>query len=96
MAKEFKTMKVFDVTEMPKDIKELIYEKFSGRSNGWHISFYVYDLQYPENEHPEGGEIIHRDKDCGYVTKKGVDLISDWLHANGAKIHEKVLIKYWW
>ena len=96
MAKEFKTMKVFDVTDMPTDIKELVYEKYRGHSNGFHISFYVYDEQYPEDEHPEGGEIINRDESCGYVTKKGVDLIADYLYANGAKFHEEVLIKYWW
>jgi len=79
---------------MPEAIQELVYKKSDDRDNrGDKFEFYVYDEQYPPDEHPEGGEIINVDKSCGYVTKRGVDLISDWLMDNGAKLHEEVIIE---
>lgn len=91
---KFTLIKMFDCEAMPENVKEEFFNQYE-RDNGSIVECCVYDYMYPEKEHPEGGEIVYRDGYTGHVCKKGVDILADWLHENGAEIHENVLIKYW-
>ena len=90
----FKLVKLFDSESMPQDVNEEFFNQYE-RQNGSIVECLVYDYMYPETEHPEGGEIVYRDEETGHVAKKGVDILADWLHENGAEVHENVLIAYW-
>lgn len=69
----FKVRKIFDCTEMPKDI----YEAFKKVVIG--------------GEYFNG---IHKSIEVGYYDFD--NLVEDWLMANGADLHETVLVKFWW
>ena len=88
-------MKVFDCTDMPENVLKKYYDITRGKSNDIWLNWYVHDEQYKPEEHPENTEILYTDERIGYVVKRGVDIISDWLMDNGAK-REEVLIKHWW
>jgi hypothetical protein len=111
--KQFETIKVYDVTEMPEDIQKLVYDKFRGTQNDVYVAMYVLgelkpiELVNPDEccylnklnlESYNGNEIYKEEILSGvkYIMERGDDPISDWIHDNGAKICEKVIIKYWW
>ena len=102
--KKYKSMKVFDCQEMPQNIKDAIFEEFSGYNNDICIEYLVYDEGMLEEDFC-GQEIKNvacmckngsRNKNNWIYYVKGKDIIADWLYQNGAKMGEEVLIKYWW
>lgn len=95
LMKKYEMLKVFDCTDMPENVLQKFYDDTRGIGNDVFIHFYVHDYQYKPEEYPEFTEILYKDETCGYVVKRGVDIVSDWLYDNGAK-REKVIIKHWW
>jgi hypothetical protein len=111
--KAFKTMKVFDCTDMPANVQKKFYDDTRGKSNDVYLRKYVLEYQKPiEVIKPEdcsylknlvlepynGNEIFKEEVLSGvkYIIERGDDIIGDWLHDNGAKVGEEVLIKHWW
>ena len=89
---------VCDITDLPSEIRELIYEKYadSGVSNGCYKTFYVHDEQKPRAEH-SGNEILHVDEEIDYIVERGDDLIADYFYDNeGLKNREEITLKIWW
>ena len=100
MNKGYKEIKMFDLDDMPENVKAVIVEKFKGTRNDSYIIWYVFNEGKFEHELPENSDIIykHHNKKAGnyiyYI--RGDDPISDWLYENGADPKEDIIIKYWW
>jgi len=92
----YRMMKVFDCTEMPKEVRKVFFETFQ-KGNDVLVETYCHESRKPFDEYT-GGEIIHEEIDDGikYVRERGDDIISDWLFDNGAEIEEEVIISHWW
>jgi hypothetical protein len=48
---------------------------------------------------PYNGKEIYKEEILSgikYIMERGDDIIGDWLHDNGAKICEEVIINHWW
>ena len=45
-----------------------------------------------------GNEIFKEEILSGvkYIIERGDDIVGDWLHDNGAKVCEEIIIKHWW
>lgn len=113
MKKKYKLMKVFDCTDMPRNVRDALVDRYRGHSNNSAIEYYCYPerkaISGPPNPYGanvkftydkyNGGEIIYNvieNDGIQYIIEKGEDIVSDWLHDNGAKMFEEVIIKYWW
>ena len=100
---KYSNIKLFDCQSMPDDVRKKFFE-FHQRENDIIVEHFVYG----ENEYCTKKEFeqlnIDEDKliqkeiegDDVYYNLLGVDIVSDWLVENGAKIHEDVCIKHWW
>lgn len=100
---KYKNIKLFDCQDMPDDVRKKFFE-YHGRSNDISVEHFIYS----ENEYCSVKEfdklniaddqLIWKEVENGNVSYNvlGTDIISDWLHANGAKLHEDVLVKHWW
>lgn len=85
MAKQnFKTMKVFDCQDMPKDVKEA-FLKYT-RSGGHTANDCYVELQRDK----EAVSYYKRNKHSDFL------LVHRWLTNNGAKEHEDVIIGFNW
>jgi len=91
----FKNEIVVDITDLPTKIKDLLYNRYKGCSNGGFRNYYIHDEQKTKDEY-NGGEILHVDKINGYIVERGDDPISDYFYDQGMKNREKISIKIWW
>lgn len=78
----FKKMKVFDITEMPRELHDWVHAYFE-KGNDVYVSWAI-------------GDIVE-DADCynedDVQMAKKVDA---WFIAGGADEGEEVLLQYWW
>ena len=95
--KKYKTYKVFDCQEMPKEIRKDFFEnRGESKSNDCYVEYYVADNWKPLAEVRDKKNIVKQDKVDKCCYERGDDVVSDWLMDNGAKIGEEVLVKHWW
>lgn len=75
----YKTLKIFDCQDMPKEVKQHFFEiyRYSGVGNYCYVDYNVADSIWGEDE--------------GYSYK----LVDEWLIENGAEKTESVIIKHW-
>jgi len=92
MGKNFVVRKIFDCLNMPSNVRDVLFQRFSKPFPYEYINFRVYGST-PEAGNSKSGEVVFV-KHSGEVVRKGVDIVSDWLHENGAQISENVIIVY--
>ena len=89
----FVTKKVFDYTDMPKNIQGEVLECVQDSPPDSHLEWMVHDWHKPLREH-KGGKILYQEDDL--IVEQGDDPVSEWLVENGAEEGEEVLIKLPW
>lgn len=93
MPKKYKTMKVFDCQDMPKDLWNQFKDQYGAEIGQHNDSIIEYEIH---------GEVFSK-KDQNSDWAKMKNDLDVWLIANGAEAPktdddagEEVLIKYWW
>jgi hypothetical protein len=90
---------VVDVSDLPKNIQNMLYEEAKNRmciGQNKYFTYYIHDLQKPRNEY-KGNEILFVDKSIGYIIERGDNIISDWFYDNeDLKNREQILILINW
>lgn len=94
----FVNKRVIDVTNIPDEkIKELMYEKNSGRSNRSYYTYYVCgELKHISKAKDPSSVIRYPNHSPDYIYERGDDPISDYLMDNGANLGEEIIILINW
>jgi len=86
----YEVMKVFDCTDMPKDVKKIFFDIFE-LGNDTYVKYTIADNSFSFDE--------EESKEWSEKSKK----IDEWLIKNGAEgpkdknsVGETVMISYWW
>jgi hypothetical protein len=94
----FEDKRVIDITNIPDEkIKEMMYEKGSGRSNRSYYTYYVCgELKHISKAKDPSSVIRYPNHNQDYVYERGDDPIGDYLMDNGAKLGEEIIILVNW
>lgn len=79
----YETIKVFDCQQMPDNVRTVFFEQTDGPGNDCYISWWPQSPTYVED-------------DGSIATNDDHTIVDTWLVANGADVHEKVIIKHYW
>ena len=93
MAKNYTTIKVFDCTDMPKDVHDAFFNINDDVGNDCYVDYYIQSEVFDPNDDWYNKE-----------THDQILLLDKWLVENGADEPppieddegEHVLIKHWW
>lgn len=97
----FKLQKVFNCTDMPKEVRDYFFDNVNCKTNDVYVEWSMYDTlifddELAEMENPKILKTVEfSEGDKGYIIE-GIDPVSDWLCQNGAEDDEVVIIKHWW
>lgn len=84
----YKTLKVYDITNMPQHIRNIIKDRFEIMCNGCYFEYEVQPKTYLE--------IMSNDAEV-YVENEAYSELDEWFtYSAGAEPNELVIILYWW
>ena len=91
-----KWMKVYDIYEMPIDVKNYTSKHFEdSNQDGDYKTHYVEGWEGYKKKEKYNGNIIYGSHSNGeWIAEQGDDIIRDWLIANGCTMDEEILIKF--
>ena len=85
----YKMRKVFDITDMPEDVKAFTYNYWQGLANRSYISYEVQTKQYVGGFDDSEGRL-------SVMQNEDYSVLDAFLERNGCFAGEQVIILYWW